>query len=215
MPNKKKQKKALQALNYDLFTPEPLAPPAPATIDTKIAQHAIRNVNSEILPTPVYDLMVRAEAKKGELPSVNRLYQMFDCYNHLYFQGKLPSVRIEYSNRMTNAGSYTPDLKLIKISRKYHEIFPEDITDTLKHEMIHIIHFYHNAAFKKEAKRIGASLKAKTHPSLIKKAKYIYQCPSCAKEYPRQKRLRMASCGYCSKGGKYDDRFKLKLKKTD
>lgn len=43
-------------------------------------------------------------------------------------------------------------------------------------------------------------------------ARYVYQCPACGKLYPRQKPLRMASCGRCSDG--YDARFKLSLVET-
>ena len=201
----RQQQKALAALNFDLFVPESLTPPAPATLHTKIREHAEQDrLARESLPAPT---PVPGEA----LPTVTELYRRFDLFNWMYFAGKLPRVRIEYSSRMTAAGSYTPHEKLIKIGRRYHEVFPTDIDDTLKHEMIHIIHFYHDAAFKREAKRIGCMLKARPHPSLKRPPKYLYQCPNCGKEYPRQKRLRMASCGYCSDGGRYDDRFKLRL----
>ncbi|MBD3402479.1 hypothetical protein GF420_06265 [candidate division GN15 bacterium] len=213
---KRRQQKALAALNYDLFYPENLNPPAPATIDTRIREHAARDrAARHQVPAPA-----PVDTTTG-LPSVAELYRRFDLYNWMYFEGKLPRVRIEYSNRMTSAGSYTPEAKLIKLGRKYHELFPQDIDDTLKHEMIHIIHFYHDAAFKREARRIGCMLKARSHPSLRRPPKYLYRCPGCGREYPRQKRLRMASCGYCSQGGKFDARFKLRLvesrtsKKTD
>ncbi|MFG0320196.1 MAG: hypothetical protein ACF8XB_23185, partial [Planctomycetota bacterium JB042] len=39
--------------------------------------------------------------------------------------------------------------------------------------------------------------------------RYLYRCPSCETLYPRQRPLRMASCGDCASG--YDARFKLKL----
>ncbi len=39
--------------------------------------------------------------------------------------------------------------------------------------------------------------------------RYVYQCPACGERYPRQRRLRMASCGSCSSS--YDGRFKLRL----
>lgn len=39
--------------------------------------------------------------------------------------------------------------------------------------------------------------------------RYLYSCPSCDSLYPRQRPLRMASCGRCAGG--YDARFKLKL----
>ena len=192
-------KKMMQALNYDLFRQSAVeqAPPFP-----------------EIKEVPLPQKIIAESTEPAILPTIEELYLLFEKINSNYFDNKLPMVRIEYSSRMTNAGSYTPALKLIKMSKKYHEIFPNDIEDTLKHEMIHIIHFYHDADFKREAKRIGTTLKAKPHPSLRRKAKYVYCCPGCKKEYPRQKRFRLASCGSCSKGGKYDDRFKLKLLKS-
>ncbi|MDX9857326.1 MAG: hypothetical protein RBT76_06025 [candidate division Zixibacteria bacterium] len=204
MPTTKRQKKALAALHYDLFAAEPLAPPAPATLYTKINEQADRDRRAReriAVPTP----------QTSGLPSLSELYRRFDLFNWMFFAGKLPRVRIEYSSRMVAAGSYAPHEKLIKIGRKYHEIFPEDVDDTLKHEMIHIIHFHHDAAFRREAERIGCMLRARSHPSLVRPSRYIYQCPNCGRRYGRQKRLRMASCGYCSDRGRYDDRFKLRL----
>jgi hypothetical protein len=39
--------------------------------------------------------------------------------------------------------------------------------------------------------------------------RYTYRCPACNAEYPRARRLRMASCGRCSRH--YDARFRLAL----
>ena len=203
--NNNRQKKALRALNLDLFRPEQLKPPAPATLHTKIQQQA--QIKTNFMSEPKVTSI-------DELPDIEELYRRFEMYNWYYFGGKLPRVRIEYSNRMTSAGSYTPDKKLIKIGRKYHEIFPEEINDTLKHEMIHIRYLNHDRNFKKEAVRIGASIKAQLHPALQRPPKYVYFCPECRREYPRQRRLRMASCGYCSSGRKYNEKFKLILKKN-
>ena len=200
----KRQFKALSALNLDLFRTENLAPPAPATIHSRIRDHAQR----QITPAPL--LRERSLATDG-LPSIAELYRRFETFNWIYFQGKLPRPVIQYSNRMNSAGSYTPNGRIIKIGRKYHELFPQDIDDTLKHEMIHIIHFYHDAAFRKEAKRIGASMRARAHPSLVRPPKYLYQCPGCQRKFPRQKQLRQSSCGYCSEKGKFDARYKLKM----
>ncbi len=191
---KKTIRKILRAFNYDLFGQAPTIEPSHVELPSSYLE----------IETP----------PKADLPPIEELYTMFDKINVFYFANKLPLTKIEYSSRMTNAGSYTPALKLIKISKKYHQIFPDDIEDTLKHEMIHIVHFYHNADFKKEALRIGTSLKAKPHPALRRKPKYLYLCPGCKKEYPRQKRLRMASCGDCSDKGRFDNRFKLKLYKS-
>ncbi len=193
---------ARRALNYDLFQPEILTPPAPATIDTKIRDTIQQHRAQDYEPIRI---------DEDGLPTLSELYHMFDHYNWLYFEGKLPRVIIEYSTRMSSAGSYTPGKRLIRISRKYHCLFPEDLADTLKHEMIHILHLRHDAAFKREADRIGASLRARTHPLLRKSPRYIYMCPGCGREYPRQKRMRMSSCGECSASGKFDIRYKLRL----
>lgn len=196
------QREVLKALNYDLFNPEKITPPAPATLYTKIREQSVRHSlagEEEFL------------SGTGELPDEKELVRRYEMYNRVYFEGKLPRVRIIYSNRMTSAGSYTPHTKVIKIGRKYHQIFPEEINDTLKHEMIHIRHLKHDRSFKAEARRVGASLRANSHPALTRPPKYIYICTNCGRKYPRQKRLRMASCGVCSRGGVFDERYKLKL----
>ena len=205
MTRTKRQNKACAALNYDLFSPEPMLIPAPATLYTRIREEAEREI--EVLEEPQV-------LNSPGLPTEAELIRRFDIFNWMYFKGKLTRPRIEYSSRMTSAGSYAPAERLIKIGRKYHEIFPEDIDDTLKHEMIHIRHFHHDAVFKREARRIGASMRARSHPSLQRPPKYVYICDNCNTEYPRQRRLRMASCGHCSPGGRYDGRFKLRLYKS-
>jgi len=201
----KTQKQAMAVLNYDLFEPESITPPPPATIHTKIRQQSRMNPPAQI------------ELPRGtttRLPTEKELYRMYDLINWLYFGGKLPRVKIEYSSRMTSAGSYHADQKLIRIGRKYHQLFPDEIGDTLKHEMIHIKHFRHDSRFRKEARRVGASVSARSHPLLQKPPRYIYICPGCGREYARQKRLVMASCGDCSRGGKFDQRYKLVLWKS-
>jgi predicted SprT family Zn-dependent metalloprotease len=162
------------------------------------------------------DIIALSKAASAEalLPDEKELYRLFDEFNRTFFDGELPPVKISYSVKMLMAGSYTPMKKEIKIGTRYHRLFPEELTDTLKHEMIHIVNPSHNRLFKVEAKRIGASLKAQSHPSLSGQVRFIYACPACEREYPRRKRLRMASCGVCSSGGRYDSRYKLYLKKS-
>lgn len=208
MANSKRQLKALAALNLDMFQPDNIQLPAPATLHTIIKQAAVVAPEVAALatePSPVFE---------SELPSEKELYDLFERYNWMYFGGRLTCPQIEYSNRMTSAGAFYPRQRLIKIGRKYHQIFPDEIADTLKHEMIHLIHLKHDTAFKAEAKRVGATLKARSHPLLRRPPRYMYECPGCGAEYPRQKRLVMASCGYCSKSGKYDRRYKLRLRES-
>lgn len=207
MRRSKRHLKALEALNLDLFRPDVVTPPAPATIYALIREQA----------GPIAEAVSTLEdgsiaEPNTPLPEISDLYRLFDRYNWLFFEGRLKRARIEYSNRMTSAGAYIPSGRLIRIGRKYHELFPDELADTLRHEMIHLLHVNHDAAFKAEARRIGASVRARSHPALQKRPRYIYHCPSCGSEYPRQKRLRMASCGSCSVGGRFDSRYKLVLK---
>jgi predicted SprT family Zn-dependent metalloprotease len=202
MAKTRRQLRALAALNLDLFRHPVIRPPAPATLYSIITKQA-RQVRVSV------ELESR-ELVKTELPTTSELHRLFDEYNWFYFNGKLPQVRIEYSTRMSSAGSYTPGQKLIRIGRKYHELFPDEVADTLKHEMIHLIHLNHDKAFRAEAKRLGTSIKARSHPSLHRPPRFIYVCPNCGKEYPRQKRLWMSSCAVCCPS-RFDPRYKLRL----
>lgn len=186
----RKSRKALAEVNYDLFHP--------------VVSRSVENERSRAFRPG-------EEGKTSSLPALPELYAMFDNLNFQYFDGRLPRPKISYSARMLIAGTFTPPKNEIRIGRKYHEVFPDEIEDTMKHEMIHIIHPRHDRKFKAVARRIGASLKARTHPSLQGNHKYLYTCPHCGQEYPRQKRLRMAYCGVCARGGRFDAEFKLKL----
>lgn len=176
---------------------------------TKRQFMALAEIHYDLFDQPSNITEIKPE--QPELPSVAELYDLFEKFNWEYFDGKLPITKISYSQRMLIAGSYTPSKRQIKIGIKYHEIFPDEIEDTLKHEMIHVLYPNHDKNFKSWAGRIGASLKAKSHPLLRGNYKYLYVCPSCGKEYPRRKRLRMASCGTCTPGKHFDKRFKLRL----
>lgn len=154
---------------------------------------------------------ITEDPEDGLLPTVDQLYHRFRLFNVKFFAGRLPTPRIRYSDRLLAAGLFIRNRQEIVLSRKYHDLFPEDVDDTLKHEMIHLIHFNHNADFKREAARVGASYKAKAHKNLRLPARYVYQCKACKTEYPRRKRLISASCGKCSPS-RFDPKFKLVLK---
>lgn len=144
------------------------------------------------------------------LPDSKALQYMYGRLNWKYFNGRLPRVQIEWSSRMLAAGKFYLGRNLIRLGKKYHEYYPEDIEDTLKHEMLHILYPNHGKIFKVEAKRIGASLHAREFTGGRSPYKYIYICPICHEKYYRHRYIRTASCGICSAGG-YDKRFKLKL----
>lgn len=109
--------------------------------------------------------VVRELSTAGELPSVGELYELYEKYNLQHFGGRLPAAAVTYSTRMLAAGSCTPTCREIKIGRKYHQVFPEDITDTLLHEMIHLIYPGHDRRFRVMAKKLGVSVHARSHPS--------------------------------------------------
>ena len=146
----------------------------------------------------------------GTLPDEEELQKIFDCLNWKYFNGRLPKVRLEWSTRMRAAGKFYMGRSLIRLGQKYHEYYPQDVEDTLKHEMIHILYPDHGKLFKAEAKRIGTSIHAKEFPGGRSPHKYIYICPVCGEKYYRHRYIRTASCGKCAPGG-YDKRYKLKL----
>jgi len=189
MKTTKKQLKELRKANLDLFRELEIRPPV------------MLDKNFETIETA------------PDLPSLDELYQMFDRINSRLFGNQLPRLKIKYSDRMLTAGSFTPNINEIKIGRRYHKIFPDDIEDTLAHEMIHFIYPDHGRMFKRMAGQYGISIKAKEHPALRGKVKYLYYCPSCGREYPRRKRLRLASCGICSAGSIFNPEYKLKLRK--
>lgn len=190
----------------------------------KVSKKLARFVNRDLFEgslgvglerTPVFDhLAEKLKEAPEKLPTLAELYRLFDMYNLLHFDGLLPKVKIVYSTRMLAAGSCAPYDNEIRIGVRYHQIFPHELEDTLIHEMIHLIHPGHDSAFKKMARRLGVSVHANSHPELSRPPKYLYQCPGCLREYPRQKRLRLTSCGHCS-GDRYDERFKLRLLKSD
>ncbi|UCD18138.1 MAG: hypothetical protein JSV44_04290 [Candidatus Zixiibacteriota bacterium] len=186
----KRQHQALINVNFDLFLPvDMVSPDFPEDQGSKPGEGR----------------------ERIDLPPVRELYRLFDLFNRECFGGKLPLAKISYSDRMLIAGSYLPTTVQIKIGKKYHQVFPDDLEDTLKHEMIHILHPRHDRGFKVLAGKLGVSLKAKSHPDLRGSYKYLYVCPSCGRDYPRRKRLKMASCGVCSARGSFDPHFKLRL----
>ncbi len=189
-------------VNYDLF--EHMQWAQPEKIESILAPEI-----STVAPD-VHEPKQKPTLRSGELPPVEELYRLFDLYNAIHFDNTLPAASIEYSTRMLAAGYCEPLRRRIKIGVRYHQIFREELEDTLKHEMIHLIHYRHDKRFKAKAAGMGVSIHAKFHPALKRAPRYLYHCPVCKAQYPRQRRLRETSCGSCSSGA-FDPRFKLLL----
>lgn len=153
---------------------------------------------------------VTNDSVHSALPSVTELYQHFELYNKRHFSDNLPAAEISYSNRMLAAGICYPAEKKIKIGVRYHQLFSGEVYGTLLHEMIHLLNPTHDRRFRATALLVGAPLNARFHPDLRRPPRYLYRCPGCNTEFPRQRRLRESSCAPCSGGG-FDSRFKLRL----
>lgn len=133
------------------------------------------------------------------LPDVDELQRRFARYNTELFKSKLPEATIRWSTRMRIAGTCHRHRALITLSRPYHERFPDDVDDTLKHEMIHLRYAGHGPAFKREALRVGASIHCREYEGIHPRARYIYACPTCWREFRRTKPGELF-CGRCSRG---------------
>lgn len=146
------------------------------------------------------------------LPDAAELARRYAQFNLRYFRNTLPRVIIKWSKRMRIAGTCDSHRRIITLSHTYHTHFPDDVDDTLKHEMIHLRCPHHDAAFRREAARIGASVHCRDYPELHPRARYMYVCPVCDTEYPRVKRAQLY-CGRCARRG-FDPRFKLVLRSS-
>ena len=133
------------------------------------------------------------------LPSIDELHRRFTEFNELLFGSKLPSAELRWSTRLRIAGTCDPRRRIITLSRSYHEHFPGDLDDTLKHEMIHLRYHGHGPAFRREAARVGATVHCKEYAGLHPKAHLRYVCPQCRREFRRMKPAELY-CGRCSRG---------------
>jgi predicted SprT family Zn-dependent metalloprotease len=146
----------------------------------------------------------------ARLPDEPELARRFADFNRRYFDGSLPVADVRWSSRMRIAGTCDGRNRTITLSRVYHAHFPEDVDDTLKHEMIHLRHHSHDAAFRREAERIGATIHCKEYPGLHPRARFVYICPHCRTTFHRSKRERLY-CGLCART-RLDARFILVLR---
>jgi predicted SprT family Zn-dependent metalloprotease len=153
------------------------------------------------------DLFARADIP---LPDETELMRRFTSINASLFSSRLPAAEIRWSTRMRIAGTCDHRHRAIRLSRPYHEHFPADVDDTLKHEMIHLLHPTHSAAFRAEADRIGASVHCQEYPGLHPRARLTYVCPHCRTVYHRMRRERLY-CGRCARA-RLDERFALVLR---
>ena len=135
----------------------------------------------------------------SELPNVADLQMLFAQYNFVHFDGEIPAYRIAYNARFSNvAGRITYKPPLIELSPKHLRGKPEELRDTLLHEMIHAwLHARgenpgHTPAFKRKMRELGLSsiyhdlgTAAPVNPST---KRYILRCEKCGMEALRRRK---------------------------
>ena len=148
-------------------------------------------------------------AMPASLPPNTDLTAAFEALAREFYPGHRLAFRVEWSRRMNrSAGLCYYRRKVVRLSWKYHAAFPQEISNTLKHELIHAAGVLgHGRRFRAEARRLGCDVHAKPMPR--RPFRYVYACPSCANEVRTRKRVDF-SCGRCSR--KWDPRFRLILK---
>ncbi len=140
----------------------------------------------------------------GSFPALSRLLrldlqQLYDEMNSRHFGGRLPRVTVRWSPRLKVAGQIVRSNSLILLGLEYHCHYPRDVRSTLKHEMVHLIHWDHDSDFKRECDRVRAAVHCKTYPGIFRPYKYVYQCPSCGRRHPVRRRIH-AACASCGRG---------------
>lgn len=166
----------------------------------------------DLLPPP-------SSAPAPAAPQLPDLAALFARLNRDYFDNEVPDLPVRWNPRLfSTAGRYHARPPAIQLGVRYHLRFPDEVEDTLKHEMTHAwLHaqgqpFGHTAAFRAKLAEIGASRYAQRHPELTRRRsgrRYLYQCPACQARYAYRRRVRAYSCGRCARG--YDPRFQLRL----
>lgn len=133
------------------------------------------------------------------LPDVAELQLLFAQLNYRHFDGEIPTYRIAYNARFSNlAGRITYKPPTIELSPKHLNGKPDELRETLLHEMIHAWLYAkganpgHTAAFKKKMRELG--LRSIYHdlgtarPLNESTKRYILRCEKCTMEVLRKRK---------------------------
>lgn len=157
----------------------------------------------------------------------DHLHDLYDRLNARWWDGRLPSIPLRWSRRMhAAAGKYWRSRVRgweIVLSVPYHEHFPDEVTDTLKHEMVHVWQHvngflkpggaHHGREFQREAERVGAPRHCRTYPGLRRPLKYEWACPNCGRRARSRVRWVRACRPCCDRHnrGRFSVRYQLRL----
>ena len=134
----------------------------------------------------------------------------FHRLNAAHFEGRLTLPEIVLSTRKTFGGYYQPSRHRIVLSwQAYTEHGLPETLNTFRHEVAHIVHPNHRAAFWEVAFALGATQRYASPPHVIRARRYIYACPACGRRIERRRRLRAASCAACDRA--YNPKYALQL----
>ncbi|MFM7323256.1 MAG: YgjP-like metallopeptidase domain-containing protein [Armatimonadota bacterium] len=135
---------------------------------------------------------------------LHRLLEEFHRLNHLHLDGALVLEELVLSNRKQYGGYCQPARRRIVLSwPAYRDHGWDEILLTFRHEVAHLVHPNHSPAFWELAARFGCpperrhALPPKSRPAGW--YRYIYECPTCAGQVYRRKRIQRASCGRCDR----------------
>ncbi len=153
-------------------------------------------------------------ARLRRFPAMERLLavdlqELYSDLNRRHFGGRLPRMTVRWSTRLKIAGQIVKRNRLIVLGLEYHCHYPRDLASTLKHEMVHLVHWHHDENFRRECARVRAAVHCKTYPGMFRPYKYVYQCGACGARH-RVRRVIHASCARCGHGV-YKRRFRLRL----
>jgi predicted SprT family Zn-dependent metalloprotease len=137
------------------------------------------------------------------------LQRLFEETNRRRFGGRLPRTAVRWSTRLKVAGQIVRSNRLILLGLEYHCHYPRDLRSSLKHEMVHLLHWDHDEAFRRECRRVGAAIHCRTYPGIFRPLKYVYQCPGCGMRHAVRRRIH-AACARCGKGF-FRGQFRMRL----
>lgn len=142
------------------------------------------------------------------------------------------TIRVEWNSLLkTSAGRADYHQKLILLNPQLFE-HPTEIDRTLRHELAHILAQFragrrrvlpHGAEWRQACCDLGIAGEKRCHnlpfAARIYATRFVYRCPHCEQEFPRVRRVRRAiaclACCRAHNGGKFDQRFRLKLVDRD
>ena len=140
----------------------------------------------------------------------NLLRDEFHRLNAAHFDSRLVMPEIVLSTRKTFGGYYQPARHRIVLSwQAYCEHGLPETMNTFRHEIAHIVHPNHSAAFWRVALMLGAAQRYASPPLKTSSRRYVYACPACGRRIERRRRLRLASCAACDHA--YNPRYALQL----